>query len=179
MDVGLGCRPVSAPLAGGYTAPGHSRHISGSYSSNAPSSFTNQRLTPKKGVANPKANSKDHTPHYGHPRRHTMAAVRGPGKDYENDEQWINNLCNEPPDDTETCCEGYFVPCVTYSRTQYRLKRMATDQDPLDTAEFKSCNKMCWSFYCLAGLVGTDCTFTYTPDQHLRRLKRHTPPRVS
>jgi hypothetical protein len=166
MDVFYhGCRPVSAPVSSGYTVSGHSRHISGSYSSNAPSSLTIPRLTHCTDGINQNGYRKSHPPHYGHPRSQTKAAVRGPGKDYENDEQWVNNLCVEPPNDTETCCEGYFVPCVTYSRTQYRLKQMAMDQDPLDTTEFKGCNKVCWSFYCLAALVGTDCKSIYTVEQ--------------
>jgi hypothetical protein len=91
----------------------------------------------------------DHSPHWGHPRFE-------PRKDRLPDSEWIHKLCVEPSNDAATCCEGYWVPCVLYGKTQYRLDEMATGKDPLDETDYKGCNGPCWIF-CAASTLNLSC----------------------
>jgi len=65
-------------------------------------------------------------------------------------------LCHEPENDVNTCCLGFWCPQNLYGRTQYRLRQMAKNRDPLDLTAQKVINGLCATFmiaHCVANFA--------------------------
>lgn len=64
---------------------------------------------------------------------------------------WMNKFCVEPRKapqaDVQTCCLGCWVPCALYGKTQWRLRQVARESDPLDSSWHSryGCNGICWA----------------------------------
>jgi hypothetical protein len=78
------------------------------------------------------------TSHHGHPRTPALVGTTAPGKG-----KWMIPLCREPENDVSTCCLGCWCPQVLYGRTQFRLRQMAQNKDPLDLTDYKVINGPC------------------------------------
>lgn len=76
---------------------------------------------------------------------------------YHNPRKWMIPLCYEPKDDVNTCCLGCWCPQILYGRTQYRLRQMARNQDPLDLKDYKIFNAPCMVFWILGAFTNFDC----------------------
>jgi hypothetical protein len=76
--------------------------------------------------------------HHGH--THTPAPV---GTTISGKGKWMVPLCHEPENDVSTCCLGWWCPQVLYGRTQFRLRQMAQNKDPLDLTDNKVINGPC------------------------------------
>ena len=70
--------------------------------------------------------------------------------------KWTAKLWHEPPNDAGTCCLGFFLPCVLYSKTQYRMYRVSQGKDALDMSGYKGCSGPCWAYYGLS-LIRLEC----------------------
>lgn len=98
--------------------------------------------------------------YHGHPRHNPAPRaddVPCPDGYFHDKSEWINPLCHEPSDDMDTCCLGCWCPQVLYGRTQYRLKQIAENKDPLDLKDYKPVNKSCTSFLILGTITSFDC----------------------
>ncbi|KAM7218934.1 hypothetical protein V8F06_005670 [Rhypophila decipiens] len=59
-----------------------------------------------------------------------------------NDEDWRSPLCDSGHGCD--CPRAYFLGCVQFGRTRYRLDRLDHGEDPLDMVEYTTCNVPCW-----------------------------------
>lgn len=82
-----------------------------------------------------------HPSHYGHPRTPAPVGTVAPRKG-----KWMIPLCHEPENDVGTCCLGWWCPQILYGRTQFRLRQMAQNKDPLDLTDYKVINGPCATF---------------------------------
>ncbi|KAL9612484.1 MAG: hypothetical protein Q9167_002915 [Letrouitia subvulpina] len=62
--------------------------------------------------------------------------------------EWKHGLCEV---DT-LCCMGIFCPCMVYSKTQYRISKKTSKEDPTNLLGYESCNGSC-------GLMAFACGF--------------------
>lgn len=71
-------------------------------------------------------------------------------------QDWLSPFCQEPPGgDADTCCMGFWVPCVLYGKSAWRLKALALDEDDNRRWTPKNgCNGHCW------GWLGAACVAT-------------------
>jgi len=62
---------------------------------------------------------------------------------------WMTKFCDEPPDDVNTCCIGFWIPCVLYGKTHWRLKRVSKGEDAADSnwKPKNGCNAPCWAWW--------------------------------
>jgi hypothetical protein len=146
---GPGLGVSSSPLQGGnyshsshrFTAMSKGPGVHNSHTSSHGSSHS-ERIQP-------------HPSHYG-PSRHSPSpgpvGTPTPGKG-----KWMIPLCHEPDNDVNTCCLGFWCPSILYGRTQYRLRQMAQNKDPLDLTDFKVINGPCATFMIVEYVTNFDC----------------------
>lgn len=135
---GPGLGVSSSPLQGGNCS--HSSHrftampkgpgVHGSHTSSH-GSARSERIQP-------------HPSYYGHSTHNPSPAPVGtlaPEKG-----KWMIPLRHELENDANTCCLGFWCPQSLYGRTQYRLRQMAKNRDPLDLTAQKVINGPCATF---------------------------------
>jgi hypothetical protein len=147
---GPGLGVSSSPLQGGgnyshsshrFTAMSQGPGVHGSHTSSHGSTHS-ERIQP-------------HPSHYGHSHHNPSPAPVGtlaPGKG-----KWMIPLCHEPENDVTTCCLGCWCPQILYGRTQYRLRQMARNKDPLDLTDYKVINGPCATFMLLEYVTNFEC----------------------
>lgn len=67
---------------------------------------------------------------------------------------WMTTFCAEPSNDVNTCCLGWWMPCVLYGKTHWRLKRISKGEDATDS-DWKpktGCNAPCWAWWGVSSL---------------------------
>jgi hypothetical protein len=59
--------------------------------------------------------------------------------------KFMNKFCAEPPNDVDTCCLGFWVPCALYGKISWRLNEYERNRDGSDKAwnPRYGCNQMC------------------------------------
>jgi hypothetical protein len=96
-----------------------------------------------------------HPSHYGHPRPNPSPGPVGtlaPGRG-----KWMIPLCHEPDNDVNTCCLGCWCPQILYGRTQYRLRQIAQNKDPLNLDNYKVINGPCATYMIVGSVINFDC----------------------
>ncbi|KAM7186107.1 hypothetical protein V8F33_012019 [Rhypophila sp. PSN 637] len=78
--------------------------------------------------------------------RHYIMSRHPRQQQNRNDEDWRSPLCDSGHGCD--CPRAYFLGCVQFGRTRYRLDRLDHGEDPLDMVEYTTCNMPCWK-YCL------------------------------
>lgn len=71
-----------------------------------------------------------------------------------NERDWKVGLCGGCGEDTGTCFEGLFCPCVVYGRTSYRLSQRAAKKDATDLLGWTRVNGSCLAMALSCGLCG-------------------------
>lgn len=71
--------------------------------------------------------------------------------------RWMIPLCHEPENDVDTCCLGCWCPQILYGRTQFRLRQMAQNKDPLDLTDYKAINGACATFMLVQFVTDFSC----------------------
>ncbi|KAL8744973.1 MAG: hypothetical protein Q9190_002836 [Brigantiaea leucoxantha] len=81
--------------------------------------------------------------------------------------QWKHQLCEL---DT-LCCTGIFCPCMVYGKTQYRISKKTSKDDPTNMLGYESCNGSC-------GLMAFACGFQDEREMRDREelIRRHAGP---
>ncbi|KAK4193034.1 hypothetical protein QBC35DRAFT_469359 [Podospora australis] len=75
-----------------------------------------------------------------------------PERSDEPGQSWLSGLFDfsgEGGDCPRSCCIG----CDQFGRTEQRLNRLVSGEDPLDLTDYKGCNRNCWNYFLL-------CIFT-------------------
>ena len=74
---------------------------------------------------------------------------------------WETKFCVEPPGDVATCMLGTLVPCALYGKVNWRLDRMAMEEEATsdDWRSNEGCNGPCMGYYASSLVCG--CGFGY------------------
>ncbi|CZR56951.1 uncharacterized protein PAC_06840 [Phialocephala subalpina] len=78
---------------------------------------------------------------------------------------WMTKFCVEPSDDAHTCCLGFWVPCVLFAKTHWRLGQVGRGENALKGwTPSMGCTLPCWahcglSLICINGVL-TGCQST-------------------
>ncbi|KAK0665527.1 hypothetical protein QBC41DRAFT_12732 [Cercophora samala] len=71
---------------------------------------------------------------------------------------WQAGLCE--PGKGGLCPRSCFLGFDQFGRTNYRLNRVANNDDPLDMKKYKGCNEQCWNCCLLCSF--TLCLFPFS-----------------
>lgn len=85
--------------------------------------------------------------------------------------RFMNKFCAEPPNDVNTCCLGFWVPCALYGKIAWRLNEYERNRDGSDEAwdPKYGCNQMCCGLASVICLLPHIVTGKFLPYGGLHR----------